>query len=49
LIAIQLEEKDLLDTLGKDYAEYRERVPMLLPTMSGYETPAPKGRLSRIA
>jgi protein-S-isoprenylcysteine O-methyltransferase Ste14 len=49
LIAIQLEEKDLLDSLGKDYAEYRERVPMLLPTMSGYETPAPKGRLSRIA
>jgi protein-S-isoprenylcysteine O-methyltransferase Ste14 len=31
LIAIRLEERDLVAHLGKAYAEYRERVPMLLP------------------
>lgn len=32
LVAIQLEERDLVDHLGDDYARYRQRVPMLLPT-----------------
>jgi protein-S-isoprenylcysteine O-methyltransferase Ste14 len=31
LIAMQLEERDLLGVLGERYAAYRERVPMLLP------------------
>lgn len=31
LIAIQLEERDLLDFHGKDYAAYQRRTPMLLP------------------
>jgi len=31
LIAIQLEEKDLLQTHGRVYRNYRQRVPMLLP------------------
>lgn len=31
LIAIRLEERDLIRTLGDDYADYRERVPMLVP------------------
>ncbi len=31
LIAIQLEERDLLRFHGKDYADYRRQVPMLLP------------------
>lgn len=31
LIAIQFEERDLVDSLGDDYRRYRERVPMLLP------------------
>jgi protein-S-isoprenylcysteine O-methyltransferase Ste14 len=31
LIALQLEEKDLVDALGEDYRAYRERVPMLVP------------------
>jgi len=31
LIAIQLEERDLIDALGDDYRRYRERVPMVIP------------------
>jgi protein-S-isoprenylcysteine O-methyltransferase Ste14 len=31
LIAIQLEERDLLDAFGEDYAAYRRRTPMLIP------------------
>jgi len=31
LIALQLEERDLTATLGSRYAEYRRRVPMLIP------------------
>lgn len=30
-IAIQLEEKDLMDAYGNDYKRYRESVPMILP------------------
>jgi methanethiol S-methyltransferase len=33
LVAIQLEERDLVDSLGDDYRRYRERVPMLIPFM----------------
>jgi protein-S-isoprenylcysteine O-methyltransferase Ste14 len=32
LVAIQLEERDLVDSLGNDYVSYRERVPMLIPS-----------------
>lgn len=31
LVAIQLEERDLVAFLGADYADYRRRVPMLVP------------------
>jgi protein-S-isoprenylcysteine O-methyltransferase Ste14 len=31
LIAIRLEERDLVDALGDDYRRYRERVPMVIP------------------
>jgi methanethiol S-methyltransferase len=31
LIALQLEEKDLMDMLGDAYRDYRRRVPMLVP------------------
>jgi protein-S-isoprenylcysteine O-methyltransferase Ste14 len=32
LIAIQLEERDLVAALGDDYRRYRERVPMIIPS-----------------
>ena len=35
LIAIQLEERDLLAGLGEAYADYRRRVPMLIPFLKG--------------
>jgi protein-S-isoprenylcysteine O-methyltransferase Ste14 len=35
LIAIQLEERDLVRAHGMDYARYRQRVPMLLPRLFG--------------
>jgi len=31
LIAIQLEERDLIEVHGRDYIQYRERTPMLIP------------------
>ena len=42
LVAIQLEEQDLVDTLGDDYRRYRERVPMILPL--GRSASGGKGR-----
>lgn len=33
LIAIQLEERDLVDAFGDRYVEYRKRTPMLLPRL----------------
>ena len=34
LIALQLEERDLVAMLGNSYADYKARVPMLIPTGS---------------
>lgn len=31
LVAIQFEERDLVRALGRDYEDYRRRVPMLIP------------------
>ncbi len=33
LIAIQLEERDLIGEHGKDYVDYRKRVPMIIPAL----------------
>lgn len=32
-VAIQFEEKDLVDSLGEDYRLYREEVPMIVPSL----------------
>lgn len=39
LIAIRFEERDLVHFLGDQYAEYRGRVPMLVPGMSQAKAP----------
>ncbi len=31
LVAIQLEERDLIKGLVQDYIDYRKRIPMILP------------------
>jgi protein-S-isoprenylcysteine O-methyltransferase Ste14 len=31
LIALRFEERDLIDTLGEAYLDYRKQVPMLVP------------------
>ena len=33
LIAIQLEERDLVQAFGKKYTDYRDKVPMLIPSL----------------
>ncbi len=39
LIAIRYEERDLVKSLGDDYARYREKVPMLIPKFAkGHDT-----------
>jgi protein-S-isoprenylcysteine O-methyltransferase Ste14 len=49
LIAIQLEERDLVDAFGSEYVAYRERTPMLIPRLwaSGVrKVPATRNQLS---
>jgi protein-S-isoprenylcysteine O-methyltransferase Ste14 len=41
LVALQLEERDLIAEFGATYQEYRRRVPMLLPRIFGAGTKAP--------
>ena len=38
LIALQVEERDLLTAHGGDYADYQREVPMLLPIPRRRET-----------
>lgn len=47
LIAIRLEERDLVGVHGTDYLRYRERTPALVPRLSGkVEAPASKRSLA---
>ena len=43
LVAIQLEERDLVHAFGETYRRYRERVPMLVPLPGGGDTREPEG------
>ena len=43
LVAIRLEERDLVNQLGDSYAEYRRRVPMLVPGGPTAEGATPRG------
>ena len=51
LIAIRLEERDLVTIHGSDYLEYRRKTPMLVPNLTRSETgtsrPISTGRASR--
>lgn len=44
LIAIRLEERDLLDAFGKDYEVYRSNTPMLVPRLWPTRAPAQGAR-----
>ncbi|MEM7231520.1 MAG: methanethiol S-methyltransferase [Planctomycetota bacterium] len=46
LVAIPIEERDLVAAHGKDYAEYRDRVPALVPGFGKSPTPKRRSRLS---
>ncbi|MHC4427742.1 MAG: methanethiol S-methyltransferase [Planctomycetota bacterium] len=41
LVAIQFEERNLMQFFGKDYIEYRKRVPMLIPWRLRPDVPVP--------
>jgi protein-S-isoprenylcysteine O-methyltransferase Ste14 len=41
LVAIQLEERNLLEAHGQDYADYRRNVPMLVPRLTPHRTIEP--------
>jgi protein-S-isoprenylcysteine O-methyltransferase Ste14 len=43
LVALQLEERDLLAALGSQYRDYRRQVPMLLPVPRRHSTSAASG------
>ncbi len=48
LVAIQLEERDLLAEHGAAYASYRRRVPMLIPGLSRRAAMPPAGETSTV-
>jgi len=47
LIAIQLEERDLVDVFGASYVEYRRRTPMLIPRLGRRAGPADRSAQQR--
>jgi protein-S-isoprenylcysteine O-methyltransferase Ste14 len=49
LIAIRLEERDLSDVYGEQYAEYRRTVPMLVPRVRLPESSSPETAQTEVA
>ena len=48
LVAIQLEERDLVDAFGQTYVDYRRRTPMLIPRLgAARRDPASANRETR--
>lgn len=47
LVAIQLEERDLIAQHGVDYENYRKRVPMLIPRLFRRSERPPRSCASR--
>lgn len=45
LVAIQFEERDLVDVHGAKYEEYRQRTPMLVPRLTGTRKPEAESRI----
>ncbi|MEP7362853.1 MAG: methanethiol S-methyltransferase [Acidobacteriota bacterium] len=48
LIAIQLEERDLMVSHGDTYRNYRDRVPMIIPVRGPIQPPTPSGRFEPV-
>lgn len=46
LVAIRFEERDLVKIHGRKYAEYRKRVPMLIPRLSANDQPSNPATIS---
>ena len=49
LLAIQFEEHDLVAEHGADYEQYRDRVPMLIPSLRGQQRDRAQGRAAAAA
>ncbi len=47
LFAIRLEERDLVAAMGRSYANYRQRVPMLIPRL-GWPARSPAGTVGAV-
>jgi methanethiol S-methyltransferase len=49
LMAIRWEEKDLIMLHGSKYQHYRDKVPMLIPSVTGYDEPSRKYATQSVA
>jgi len=49
LVAIQLEERDLIRQFGKDYTDYKKRTPMLVPGLGRRDPPIERNTQNRLA
>ena len=49
LIALQFEERDLVEVHGRDFIEHRKRTPMLVPSLGGGGSDSASGDVQRNA